>query len=144
MVQPVELVPRASAPGRQGFAAEADRDRLAATALKAYRRLVEQWGLTAAQAAALLGVSVSTWERLKPQGRARSLTQDQMTRISILTGIYKGLHLLFADAMADRWLLLPNSGPIFQGRSPVAAMMDGGIPLMLDVRRYVDAVRGGL
>ena len=26
----------------------------------------------------------------------------------------------------------------------IAAMVDGGIPLMLEVRRYVDAVRGGL
>ena len=143
MADPLVLVQTVPAP-RQGFAAEADRDRLAGTALKAYRRLVEQWGLTPVQAAALLSVSVSTWERLKPEGRARSLTQDQMTRISILTGIYKALHLLFADAMADRWLLLANSGPIFQGRNPVAAMIDGGIPLMLDVRRYVDAVRGGL
>ena len=144
MVQTLELMPPVSATPRQGFAAEADRGRLAATALKAYRRLVEQWDLTAAQAAALLGVSVSTWERLKPESQARPLSQDQMTRISVLTGIYKGLHLLFADAMADRWPVLANSGPIFQGRAPVAAMIDGGIPLMLDVRRYVDAVRGGL
>lgn len=144
MVQSLEVTPLVSPIRRQGFAAEADRERLAATALKAYRRLVEQWDLTAAQAAALLGVSVSTWERLKPESQARPLSQDQMTRISVLTGIYKGLHLLFADVMADRWPVLANLGPIFQGRPPVAAMIDGGIPLMLDVRRYVDAVRGGL
>jgi hypothetical protein len=46
--------------------------------------------------------------------------------------------------MADRWPRLANSGPLFENRSPIDAMIDGGIPLMLEVRRYVDALRGGL
>ena len=129
---------------RQSFANETDRDRLAQVALKAYRRLVQVWQLSGQQAADLLGVSISTWERLKPEGQDRSLSQDQMTRISALVGIYKALHLLFADDMADRWPRLENSGPLFGRRSPIAAMIDGGIPQMLEVRRYVDAVRGGL
>jgi len=129
---------------RQSFASEADRDRLAQVALKAYRRLVQFWQLSGQQAADLLGVSISTWERLKPQGQDRPLSQDQMTRISALIGIYKALHLLFADDMADRWPGLENSGPLFGRRTPIASMIDGGIPQMLEVRRYVDAVRGGL
>ncbi|MGL3606167.1 antitoxin Xre-like helix-turn-helix domain-containing protein [Rhizobium sp. G187] len=128
----------------QGFSAETDRTRLSRTALKAYRRLAEQWDLTGQQAAALLGVSMSTWERLKPETVEKTLTQDQMTRISALTGIYKALHLLFADQMADRWLQLENTGPLFDRLTPVAAMIEGGIPHMLEVRRYLDAVRGGL
>ena len=129
---------------RQGFSAEADRARLSSVALKAFRRLALSWGITGQQAAALLGVSTSTWERLKPQAADKVLNQDQMTRISALTGIYKALHLLFADAMADRWPMLENSGPLFDRRTPVAAMIEGGIPHMLEVRRYLDAVRGGL
>jgi len=128
----------------QGFSGEADRLRLSATALKAYRRLAVQWDLTGQQAAALLGVSTSTWERLKPEMASKSLTQDQMTRISALVGIYKALHLLFADTLADRWPQLVNTGPLFDHRTPVAAMIEGGIPHMLEVRRYLDAVRGGL
>ncbi len=127
-----------------GFADEADRRRLSQTALKAFRRLVSHWDLTSQQSAALLGVSLSTWERLKPDSATKTLSQDQMTRISALTGIYKALHLLFADAMADRWPILENSGPLFDRRTPVAAMIEGGIPHMLEVRRYLDAVRGGL
>lgn len=134
----------AQSPVSQGFASEADRKRLSAAALKAFRRLVVQWDLTSQQAAALLGVSLSTWERLKPETVTKTLSQDQMTRISALLGIYKALHLLFVDAMADLWPSLENSGPLFDRRSPVAAMIEGGIPHMLEVRRYVDAVRGGL
>ena len=129
---------------RQDFSTDADRARLSTVALKAYRRLVTQWGLTGQQAAALLDVSTSTWERLKQDGKVKTLSQDQMTRISALVGVYKGLHLLFADGMADRWPSLGNKGPLFARLSPVESMIKGGIPQMLDVRRYVDAVRGGL
>jgi hypothetical protein len=64
--------------------------------------------------------------------------------VSALVGIFKGLHLLFADQTANLWPQRTNSGPIFAGRRPVDAMIDGGIPCMLEVRRHVDAVRGGL
>ena len=131
-------------PERQDFSSEADRGRLSRVALKAYKRLVVEWGLTGQQAAALLDVSTSTWERLKQDGKDKALSQDQLTRISALVGIYKGLHLLFADAMADRWPRLDNKGPLFGRMSPIDSMEKGGIPQMLDVRRYVDAVRGGL
>ena len=129
---------------QSGIFPDADRARLSKVALKAFRRLTEQWGVTGQEAAALLGVSVSTWERLKPEGRDKPLSQDQMTRISALVGIYKGLHLLFADGMADRWPRLENRGPLFARQSPIASMIERGIPQMLEVRRYVDAVRGGL
>jgi predicted DNA-binding protein (UPF0251 family) len=131
-------------PERQDFSDETDRARLSKVALKAYRRLVEQWGLTGQQASALLDVSTSTWERLKQEGKEKVLSQDQLTRISALVGIYKALHLLFADAMADRWPRLDNKAPLFARLSPIDSMIKGGIPQMLEVRRYVDAIRGGL
>lgn len=67
-----------------------------------------------------------------------------MTRISALVGSYKGLHLLFGDAMADRWPWLPNGGQRFGGRTPIEAMIEGGIPVTIEVRRHVDALRLGM
>lgn len=128
----------------QTFSKNADRERLSGVALKAFRAIVEHWNLSNSEAAALLGVSDSTWDRIKRGSWEQPLSQDQLTRASAAIGVYKGLHLLFADAMADQWPKLPNRGPIFQRKSPVDAMIDGGIPLMLETRRYVDAVRGGL
>jgi hypothetical protein len=128
----------------QTFAADADRVRLTAVALKAFRALAEVWALSNAEAAALLGVSLSTWDRIKRGSWEGALSQDQMTRVSATVGVFKGLRLLFADSMADRWPRLPNKAPLFERRSPIDAMIDGGIPVMLDVRRYIDAVRGGL
>ena len=136
--------PMPTMPNRQDFSADSDRVRLSKVALKAYKRLVQEWGLKGEQAAALLDVSTSTWERMKQEGKDKALSQDQLTRISALVGIYKGLHLLFADGMADRWPGLHNKAPLFAGMSPIDSMLKGGIPQMLEVRRYVDAVRGGL
>jgi hypothetical protein len=128
----------------QTFMAAPDRERLSPVAIKAFRKIVEHWDLTNAQAAMLLGVSESTWDRIKRGTWDQPLSQDQLTRASAVIGIYKGLRLLFADGMATRWPKLANAGPIFQRRTPVEAMIEGGIPLMLETRRYVDAVRGGL
>ncbi len=128
----------------QTFTKGPDRERLSPVAIKAFRKIVEHWKLTNAEASMLLGVSESTWDRIKRGAWDQPLSQDQLTRASAAIGIHKGLRLLFADDMAVRWPKLANSGPIFQRRSPVDAMIEGGIPLMLETRRYVDAVRGGL
>lgn len=142
-----QILARAPAPltplEPQTFAVEADRARLSSVALKAFLALAKAWTLSNAEASSLLGVSESTLDRIK-RGTRPTLNQDQLTRISALVGIYKGLHLLFADRTADDWVRRENKGPLFARRTPVAAMIEGGIPRMLDVRRYIDAVRGGL
>ena len=130
--------------GVQTFSDEADRARLSATAVKAILRLAGSWDLANSEAAALLGVSLRTWDRMKRGSKTDALSQDQLTRVSALIGTFKGLHLLFADQMADRWPQLANKGPIFGNRRPIDVMIEGGIPRMLEVRRYIDAVRGGI
>ncbi len=134
------LAPR---PG-QTFASEEDRRRLTPAALEAVRNLATAWGVSGDEMAALLGVSPSTWDRIKADAWSQALSQDQLTRASAMVGVFKGLHLLFADAMADRWIKLKNSGPLFGNRTPVETMIEGGIPTMIEVRGYVDALRGGL
>jgi len=89
-------------------------------------------------------VSTSTWERIRNGTWKQSLSQDQLMRVSAMVGTFKALHLLFADDMADRWVRLRNSGPLFGNRTPIEAMREDGIPGMLEIRRYVDALRGGL
>ena len=130
--------------GLQTFASDDDRSRLTSAAVKAVLRLIEAWGASNADGAALLGVSESTWDRMKAGTWEGSLGQDQLTRASALIGLFKGLHLLFANDMADRWPKLENRAPVFDRRSPVQAMIEGGIPRMLETRQYIDALRGGL
>jgi len=127
----------------QTFARENDRARLSPVAIKAFLSLTKAWGLSNGEAAVLIGVSASTLDRIK-RGYRPTLSQDQLTRVSALIGVFKGLHLLFADATADEWVRRKNSSPLFDRQTPIEAMIEGGIPRMLDVRRTIDAVRGGL
>ena len=139
VTQPAALTPTEL----QTFAKESDRVRLSEVAIKAFLALAKAWGLSNAEAASLIGVSASGLDRIK-RGYRPTLGQDQLTRISALVGIYKGLHLLFADSTADEWIRRANSGPLFNRETPIEAMIEGGIPRMLEVRSYIDAVRGGL
>ena len=134
----------AAARSWQTFADERDRVRLTPAALTAMCNLAKAWNATGDQMASLLGVSPSTWDRIKTGSWGQALSQDQLTRASALIGTFKGLHLLFADDMADRWIGLRNAGPLFENRTPLETMIEGGIPVMLEVRRYIDALRGGL
>ena len=135
--------PALTATQPQTFADERDRARLSQVAVKAFLALAKAWELSNGEASALLGVSPSTLDRIK-RGYRPTLSQDQLTRVSALVGIYKGLHLLFVDETADEWTRRTNSGPLFDRETPIKAMIEGEIPRMLDVRRYIDAVRGGL
>jgi len=73
-----------------------------------------------------------------------TLSHDQLTRASALIGLFKGLHRLITNNMADRWPELANRAPVFDRLSPVQTMIAGGIPRMLETRQYIDALRGGL
>lgn len=136
--------PALAPPPPPNFASEVERAQFTPVALKALKRLLEAWGVTGQDAAALLGVSATTWDRMRAGRWAGTLSQDQLTRASALIGVYKGLHLLFADGLADRWPGLPNRNPLFGGRTPLAAMIEDGIPGLIEARRLVDAMRGGL
>jgi hypothetical protein len=113
-------------------------------ALKAFSRIAETWSLTAAEAAGLADMSESTWKRAKKASFAGELTHDQMLRLSALIGLYKSLELYFNPPMAGRWIKLANQGPEFEGQRPIDAMIRGGLPKIIRVRTYVDALRGGV
>ena len=115
-----------------------------AIALKAYARVAGAWSLTSREAAALADMSESTWKRARKPGYEGNLTQDQMLRLSALVGLYKSLELFFDEPISREWVKLPNRGPEFDGLRPVDAMNAGGLPKILRVRTYVDALRGGV
>ena len=115
-----------------------------AVALKAFARIAEAWSLTTHEAAALADMSDSTWKRAKKPGYVGELTRDQMLRLSAIVGLYKSLELFFSEPISRDWVRLANRGPEFDGTRPVDAMIAGGLPKILRVRAYVDALRGGV
>ena len=124
--------------------AREERERLSKSALKGFFKLAAAWKLRDDDARELLGgLSSSTFYEWK-KNPERVLEVDRITRISYLLGIYKSLHIIYGDKLADEWVSLPNRNIIFKGSSPLAYMLAGGMPAMQTVRKLVDARRGGL
>jgi len=121
-----------------------ERKRLGPSALKAFFNIAECWHIRDEDAMGLLGgMASSTYYAIKKSPR-RTLDPDTMLRISYLVGIFKALNILHSKALADRWIGLPNSNPIFGGATPLEYMIRGGIPALQAVRRLLDARRGGI
>jgi hypothetical protein len=119
------------------------RTRLSPAAIKGLLRIAAHWKLKDEDTRALLGgISSGSYYALKKRS-AKALNEDQLTRISLLIGIFKALNILFGQALADGWILLPNANPMFGGESPLGYMKKGGIPAFLRVRQLLDARRGG-
>ena len=134
-----------------GFSADAPADlssrdvqeRLSRTAIEAFFKLAQAWDLRDEASRRLLGgVSNGVFYQLK-RGRKKTLDQDRLTRISLLIGIFKALNILYSPKLADSWVTLPNSNPMFSGEPPLACMIKGGVPALIRVRQLLDARRGG-
>lgn len=122
----------------------AERERLSASALKAFFNIAGRWQIRDEDARGLLGgVSNGPYYQMK-KNPDRVVDADTLLRISYLIGIFKALHILHGDALADDWVRLPNANRIFAGKSPLAYMLAGGLPAIEIVRRLLDARRGGM
>ena len=131
------------APGVVDLSSKRDRERLSRSALRGFFRIAERWKVRDEDARELLGgLSSSAYYEWK-KNPERVLEVDRITRISYLTGIYKALHILYGDKLADEWVSLPNSNAIFGGKTPLGFMIGGGLIAMQTVRKLLDARRGG-
>jgi hypothetical protein len=120
-----------------------NRTRLSPAAVKSLFRIANYWDLRDDDTRALLGgLSTGSFYNLKSQP-TKALDEDRLTRISLLIGIYKALNILYSQKLADAWISLPNTNPMFAGASPLDYMKKGGIPAFLRVRQLLDARRGG-
>ena len=126
------------------LSSRAAQEKLSPVAIRAFFRLTSHWKLRDEDARGLIGgISNGSFYQLK-RGAAKTLDQDKLTRVSLLVGIFKALNILYSTRLADAWVQLPNSNPIFGGQTPLAYVLKGGVPSMLRVRQLLDARRGGL
>jgi len=122
---------------------KAVQEKLSPAANRAFFSVATNWKLRDEDARNLLGgISNGSFYQLK-RSVSKTLDQDKLTRISLLVGIFKALNILFSPQLADAWVQLPNTNPIFAGESPLAYMRKGGVPSMIRVRQLLDARRGG-
>jgi hypothetical protein len=120
-----------------------NRARLSPSAIKGLLRIAMHWKLRDGDTRALLGgISSGSFYALKNRAN-KTLDEDQLTRISLLIGIYKALNILYGEKLADAWIALPNANLMFGGQSPLDYVKKGGIPAFLRVRQLLDGRRGG-
>ncbi len=117
-----------------------NRERLA-------RLLVElfaHWQLSAADQAALLGLSAQSRSSVVRYRRGEPLADnaDLLARAGHLLGIHKALRILFPQDrdLVYRWIGAPNRR--FGGATPLEIMKRYGYEGILAVRRYLDFERG--
>jgi len=121
----------------------ATRERLSGPGLRAFFNVMTRWQVKDDDARLLLGgVTNGPYYEMKRQPD-RLLDVDRLTRVSLVIGIFKALGMLYSDALADRWVHLPNSNRLFGGATPLAYMIRGGVPALQTVRRLLDARRAG-
>jgi len=138
-----------SPPTLEGLAVAERRDprvrrRISGPALRTFFNISAAWQLSTAEQRALLGwPAESTFFKYKAS-QSVTLPYDMLLRISLVLGIYKALHILYPDpALADRWVRLPNSNPLFGGRPALTFMTEGDMDGLYQVRRLLDGRRGG-
>ncbi len=120
-----------------------NRTRLSPAAIKGLLRIAAHWKLRDEDTRDLLGgISSGSFYALKSRA-AKTLDTDQLTRISFLIGIFKALNILYSAKLANAWITLPNTYPMFGGDSPLNYLKKGGIPAFVRVRQLLDARRGG-
>jgi hypothetical protein len=121
----------------------AERERLSPAAVRTFLNIMNRWSVRDEDARQLLGgMSNGTFYAMK-KDPDRVLDEDKLRRISYLVGIFKALNILHGEALADRWMTLPNRNRIFGVVTPVEHLIRGGLPAFQMVRRLLDARRGG-
>lgn len=119
--------------------------KVSGAAMKAFFNLTSKWQLSAKQQRTLIGSpSETTFFRWKANPEsATSLSRDTLDRISYLLGIHKAACILFpSKEFAYHWVNEKVDAPLFGGGTPLSYMLQGSLPALADVRRYLDAERG--
>jgi len=127
------------------FNAFRERKRLSSSSLIMFFNMMKIWKVRDEDAKMLLGgISNGPFYEMKKNPQDKVLDIDQMFRVSYLLGIFKAINILHGQELADEWVQLPNSNILFGGKAPLEYMIAGGLPAMQNVRRLLDARRGGV
>ncbi len=125
------------------------RGRLSGPGLRSFVNIAALWRLSERERILVLGCPARStyhnWVSKARAGEEISLPLDTLLRISAILGIHKDLRILFGDpARGAQWLAAPNAAPLFGGQRPLELVLSGAQMGIIEVRRFLDAWRGGL
>ena len=100
---------------------------------------MKAWAVQDEDARKLIGeLPPDVYESIKSGKYSETLSEDQLTRISYMIGIYKALHILLPKDLADTWMSRPNDNRMFGGIAPLEFSLKEGLPGLAKVRRLLD------
>lgn len=106
-----------------------DRARWSGPALAEAAAVCGRWGLSLTS---VIGAAEA------PRG---GLSSVALHRIGALIGIDHALTVALGVDQGRVWLHQPNAGPAFGGHSPAMVIQRGGLPGLLAVRGFLDAMK---
>jgi hypothetical protein len=107
--------------------------------IRVFANIMKAWSIEDQDAAHLLGdVPLETYRAVKENSDEEHLGEVSLPRISLIVEIYKALHTLHGKQLADAWVKLPNTGPIFKGLTPLAYMLRHGGEGLYTVQRELE------
>lgn len=107
--------------------------------LGALLNLFVRWDLSDEQSANLLGVSGDAWSRIQTDCYEELITKEQELRASSLLGIHAALRVILGEPRCFSWIQRSNNAEMLAGTTALSFMIDGGLPAIQRVRRYLEA-----
>ncbi|MGY2894937.1 hypothetical protein [Deinococcus sp. UYEF24] len=113
-----------------------------ADALPVVVRILGCWKVRREDQAILLGLSLLSLRR-HLQGATLDLSETNITRMSLISGIYQDLHRIYPVEIADAWFNRRNDAAPFFGHTPLAYACKTGLSGLVDIRRGLAAAVHG-
>ncbi len=105
-----------------------------------FAAITRAWNISDEDARNLLGgISSDLYAAMKDATPHEELPEHALIRISYLVQIFTALHTMFGSKLADAWMTLPNSNPMFGGETPLAYCLVHGIDGLKNVRKLLEA-----
>lgn len=126
-----------------------NRKRLSAPAMRTFLAIADLWGLDEGQRLLILGCPARStfhkWAKTAREHGEFTLDVDTLTRLSAVFGIHQALGVLHgSEREGIAWLKTPHKAIVFGGRPPLDLVTSGTQDGLLEVRRFLDAARGGI
>lgn len=118
---------------------------IARSGLKTAVRILENWGATSKQGAAILGINTDTYLMISQQESPEDTYVDDetLTRASMILNLHATLRIMFDNPLNIYGFMgMTNHNEFFQGRSQLEVMACGDFRSLDETYRRIEAMPG--
>jgi hypothetical protein len=123
------------APKVPDYSSLGERKRLSCPSLRQFFKIMKRWMVGTKDSRILLGgISSQRFKQLSLTQEGRILSRDQLLRVTTIIAIDDSLRNLLPRGQANQWVQTSSRDWNFCGRTPLNAMVDGGILTLWELR----------